>query len=105
MLFRSPFTRPDLYRLSPASRITIAGIPVMAITGLVTAAFFLWTIVTLWNDPNAAGPLVASDHVTLEFWITLGLAVFGVVWYVAVRNYRRSQGIDMDLAFKQIPIE
>lgn len=100
-----PFTRPDLYRLSPASRITIAGIPVMAITGLVTAAFFLWTIVTLWNDPNAAGPLVASDHVTLEFWITLGLAVFGVVWYVAVRNYRRSQGIDMDLAFKQIPIE
>ncbi len=100
-----PFTRPDLYRLSPAARVTIGGIPVMAITGLVTALFFLWTIVTLWNDPNAAGPLIAADHVTLEFWITLGLAVFGAIWYAAIRSYRRRQGIDMDLAFKQIPIE
>jgi len=100
-----PFTRPQLYRLSPAAKITIAGIPVMAITGLVTAAFFLWVIVTLWNDPNAAGPLVAADHITLEFWITLGLAVFGTLWYFGIRAYRRTHGIDMDLAFKQIPIE
>lgn len=100
-----PFTRPQLYRLSPAAKITLAGIPVMAITGLVTAAFFLWVIVTLWNDPNAAGPLIAADHVTLEFWITLGLATFGILWYFGIRAYRRSHGIDMDLAFKQIPIE
>lgn len=100
-----PFTRPQLYRLSPAAKITVAGIPVMAITGLVTAAFFLWVIVALWNDPNAAGPLVAADHVTLEFWITLGLAVFGTLWYFGIRAYRRTHGIDMDLAFKQIPIE
>lgn len=100
-----PFTRPQLYRLSPAAKITVAGIPVMAITGLVTTAFFLWVIVALWNDPNAAGPLVAADHVTLEFWITLGLAVFGTLWYFGIRAYRRTHGIDMDLAFKQIPIE
>jgi basic amino acid/polyamine antiporter, APA family len=100
-----PFTRPDLYRLSPAARVTFAGIPVMAITGLVTALFFLWTIVDLWNDPNAAGPLIAAGAIRLEFWITLGLVVFGIVWYAGIRAYRRSQGIDMDLAFKQIPIE
>jgi amino acid transporter len=100
-----PFTRPQLYRLSPAAKITVAGIPVMAITGLVTTAFFLWVIVALWNDPNAAGPLVAADHVTLEFWIALGLAVFGTLWYFGIRAYRRTHGIDMDLAFKQIPIE
>jgi amino acid transporter len=100
-----PYLQVDLFRLSPASKVRIAGVPVMVITGFLTTLFFLWTIVTLWNDPIAAGPLISAEHVPLEFWIVLGTVVFGIVWYVAIRAYRRRQGIDVDLAFKQIPIE
>lgn len=100
-----PYLQAELFRLSPAAKLRIAGVPVMVITGFVTTLFFLWTIVTLWNDPIAAGPLISSEHITLEFWIVLGTVVFGIVWYVAMRAYRRRQGIDVDLAFKQIPIE
>lgn len=100
-----PYLQRDLFRLSPASKVRIAGVPVMVITGLLAALFFLWTIVMLWNDPIAAGPLVSAEHVPLEFWIVLGTVVFGIAWYLAVRAYRRRQGIDVNLAFKQIPIE
>jgi hypothetical protein len=43
--------------------------------------------------------------VTTEFWIVLGTLVAATAWYVGNRIYRRSQGVDVDLAFKQIPIE
>ncbi len=29
----------------------------------------------------------------------------GAAWYVGVKLYRRRQGINLDLAFQQIPIE
>jgi hypothetical protein len=40
-----------------------------------------------------------------EFWMVLGIVVFGVAWFLGTRLYRRRQGIDVDLAFRQIPIE
>ena len=100
-----PFRSPSLFRLSPASGVRFAGIPVMSITGLVAALFFLWTIVTLWNDANAAGPLISADGVRLEFWIILGTVVAALAWYVFIKAERRRQGIDLDRAFKEIPIE
>jgi hypothetical protein len=45
------------------------------------------------------------DHLSREFWIVLGIVVFGVVWFAGTRLYRRRQGIDVDLVFRQIPIE
>jgi hypothetical protein len=43
--------------------------------------------------------------VSREFWIVLGIVVFGLAWFLGTRLYRRRQGIDVDLAFRQIPIE
>jgi len=100
-----PAAQPELYKLSPASRATFAGLPVMSITGLVATGFFALVIWMLWNDPNAAGPLFTTESVTLEFWITLGAIVGGGIWYVAIRARRRQEGIDLDQAFRQIPIE
>jgi amino acid transporter len=100
-----PKAKPELFKLSPASRVRFVGLPVMSITGLIAAAFFAVVIWMLWHDVNAAGPLVSSSGVTLEFWIVLGAVVLGTIWYLVTRAKRKREGVDLDLAFRQLPIE
>jgi amino acid transporter len=100
-----PKTRRNLFEMSPASEQRIGGIPVMSITGFLGAVFLGTVLVMLWNDVNAAGPLFSADAIRGEFWLLLAVVVFGVVWYLAAKTYRRRQGIDISLAFRQIPIE
>ncbi len=100
-----PRIRPHLFDVSPAYEQRIAGIPVMAITGTVAAVFLGAVLFLLWNDPIAAGPLFSSDGVRGEFWLILGVLVGGILWYIGAKAYRKRRGIDISLAFKQIPIE
>lgn len=100
-----PWARRSFFESSPASAWRLFGIPVMTLTGIVSVAFFGFAFVLLWRDPIAAGRMVDFHHTTREFWITVGVAIFGIVWYVGMKMYRRSQGIDVGLAFRQIPIE
>src|SRR6266511_4407118 len=58
----------------------------------------------VWTDPIAAGPMIKKP-LPVEFWITTGTAALGTLWYLGVKAYRRRQGIDIRLAFQQIPIE
>lgn len=60
--------------------------------------------VLLWKDPIAAGALVRSP-LPREFWIVLGIVLAGALWYAGTKVYRRRRGIDIRLAFQQIPIE
>ena len=100
-----PRLRRQFFDASPAKRITLGGVPVMAISGALSVLFMAAMIYLLWNDPIAAGPLVTLSSVSKEFWIVLATVLVGVGWYAAARLYRRRQGIDLDLAFRQIPIE
>jgi amino acid transporter len=100
-----PVLRKGLYASSPAKNFKIAGIPVMPVAGAVSAAFFVLAFVLLWRDPIAAGPLIKFSKMPVEAWITLGAIVVGVAWYLGAKAYRRRQGIDISLAFHQIPIE
>jgi hypothetical protein len=79
--------------------------PLMAVTGAVSLAFFALVLYLLWNDPIAAGPMFTLDHLSREFWLVLGTVAFGLAWFLGNRLYRRRQGIDVDLAFRQLPIE
>lgn len=100
-----PWARRSFFEGSPASAWRVFGIPVMSLTGIVSVAFFTLAFVLLWRDPIAAGRMVDFHHTTREFWITVGVAFFGIVWYAGMKMYRRRQGIDIGLAFRQIPIE
>lgn len=99
-----PSRRRGFYDASPV-RWTVGGVPVMSIAGGVAALFFVYVGYLLWNDPVAAGPMFTLHHLSREFWIVLGIVLFGVVWFAGTKLYRRRQGIDIDLAFRQIPIE
>src|SRR5215469_10252322 len=100
-----PITRKAMYAASPAKNFKLAGIPVMPVAGGISAVFMAVMFVLLWRDPTAAGPLIHPSKMPVEAWITLGALVLGTAWYIGVRRYRRRQGIDISLAFQQIPIE
>jgi basic amino acid/polyamine antiporter, APA family len=99
-----PWTGRQFFNASPAKAYRVAGLPLMSVAGALSVAFFVLAFVLLWRDDNAAGPLLGHAHRT-ELWIVVGTLVAGIAWYVANRLYRRRQGVDIELAFKQIPIE
>ncbi|MGB2931559.1 MAG: amino acid permease [Methyloceanibacter sp.] len=94
-----PYLRPQLYEKSPIASKTVFGLPLMSVgcfLGFIAAQFYFWT---LFFDPNAAG------HDPTQLMIVAGVFVLGFVFYYVMKLIRRSQGIDVTLAFKEIPIE
>jgi amino acid transporter len=94
-----PYLRPQLYEKSPLAGKTVFGLPIMTVgcfLGFIAAQFYFWT---LFFDPNAAG------HDPTQVMIVAGVFVLGLAFYYVMKMIRRSQGIDVTLAFKEIPIE
>ncbi|HEU0236362.1 MAG TPA: amino acid permease [Candidatus Limnocylindrales bacterium] len=94
-----PFRAKALYEASPGAKYTVAGIPLVTIVGLigtVAGVFFLWMFLT--ND--ALG--LTSD---LAYQVVAGILVFALGWYLVTKFARRSSGINVDYAFKEIPPE
>ena len=94
-----PYMRPDIYEKSPIANRRIFGLPMMTVgcgLGFLGAQFYFWT---LWSDPVAAG------HDTNQLLTVAGVFVIGLLFYVAMKYYRKSQGLDVTLAFRELPIE
>jgi amino acid transporter len=94
-----PYRRPDLYEKSPISNIRVLGLPCMSVAcglgAIACAAFF----VDLFFDDFAAG------HGSHSMEILFGWFVAGFVIFYLMRWHRRAQGVDVDMAFREIPIE
>jgi amino acid transporter len=94
-----PYLRPQLYEKSPLANHTVFGLPIMTVgcfLGFLAAQFYFWT---LFSDPNAAG------HDPTQVAIVAAVFIFGLGFYYVMKMIRKSQGIDVTLAFKEIPIE
>jgi APA family basic amino acid/polyamine antiporter len=94
-----PYKRPEIYEKSPISKRKVLGLPMMTVacaTGFVGAVFYFFT---LFFDDFAAG------HNIGRLAIMAGCFVLGFVFFYIMKAIRKSQGVDVDLAFKQIPIE
>jgi amino acid transporter len=72
-----PFTRREMFAQSPAAQYRIGPVPAMS----------------------------AAGHSARSVWSNVGLLVAGAAVYAVMRTVRRRQGIRLELAFKQIPIE
>lgn len=94
-----PWRRKELFERSPVASWKIAGIPVFSIVSLLALAFFSWVFYLLWNDELAAG------HSTRSVVSLAGMIGGGIVIYALTRWYRRRQGLRVELAFREIPIE
>jgi amino acid transporter len=94
-----PYRRPDLYEKSPISTIRPFGVPIMTLAcGLGTIAGVAYFI-DLFYDAFAAG------HSWHSLSILLGWFAGGFVIYWIMKLYRARHGVDVDLAFKEIPVE
>jgi amino acid transporter len=98
-----PTRRPDLYRASPAN-MTVAGIPVLYIVGplsIVVMLFLTWLTLqypalALYGDANNA------------WWVPTfigGIVIVGLIVYFGAKYIRRSQGVDIDLVYRELPPE
>ncbi|MEX2184913.1 MAG: amino acid permease [Chloroflexota bacterium] len=94
-----PFRAKALYDASPGSKYMIAGFPAVTVVGLlgfVTGCIFLFLFAT-----NAELGLTSD----LAYIVVVGVLAVAALWYVATKMVRRSAGINVDYAFKEIPPE
>lgn len=95
-----PFTQKDIFEASPIAW-RIGRIPVISAIG-VLSFFGMSTIVWAYlNDPQSG----ISFSTPYMLYVNLGIAASGFAVYWAVRLIRAKQGVDVTLAFKEIPPE
>jgi amino acid transporter len=94
-----PWRKPDLWAASPASRLKVAGVPVVPAAGLVTIGLIVYCLVEwLWNDAYGV-----NKHGSLIYMASM--YVLALVIYLVARFVRGRQGIDLSLINKEIPVE
>jgi len=91
--------RHKLYDNTAIKKISIAGIPVISIAGVLSLFFFL--LITYFFVTN---PLYGANTLSVYEAIIIGLLI-PLAIYGAAHYYRKSKGLDLALTFKQLPPE
>ena len=94
--------RPDLYQASPAN-VTFAGLPVLKIVAPLSVLVMVFLVYAVLAYPPLA--LGSSDN---AWWVPafmIGIVVVGLVIFYGARAIRKSQGIDIDLVYRELPPE
>ena len=94
-----PWRKPDLWAASPASRLKVAGVPIVPAAGLVTIGLIGYCLYE-WLTKSAYG---VNNHDSLLYM--LAMYVLALAIYVTARIVRNRQGIDLSLINKEIPVE
>jgi APA family basic amino acid/polyamine antiporter len=95
-----PFLRKSLFSSAPSfARSKLGGLPLMSLFGALGAIAVGIVFYYLILDPSVSG--FTTTGITV---ITI-VYVIAVVAYFGARAYRKSHGIDVALAFKEIPPE
>lgn len=96
-----PYRRKDLYDNAPeAVRTKFLGIPLMSIAGVVT--MLSWAFVLVAAFTAAQFGLKVEPLAMIE---AFAVPVIAIIWYLVAVNMRRSQGVDMNRVFAEIPPE
>ncbi|HWE10846.1 MAG TPA: APC family permease [Solirubrobacteraceae bacterium] len=99
--FAFPIRRPDLYGASPAN-IKLLGLPVLQIVAplsIAVVAFLTWEA---WHYPALALSGNTGNRWQIPAFMG-GIVVVGLLIYYIARAVRRSQGIDLDLVYQELP--
>ena len=92
-----PFRLKEVYMTSPWSKYKIGSVPLITIVALIGLIPMLFSIYTYLVVPELGAAVPAS-------WATIaGVFLACFLFYFISRWYRKQQGIDLDLAFKEVP--
>jgi APA family basic amino acid/polyamine antiporter len=99
--FAFPIRRPELYGSSPAN-IKLLGIPVLQIVAPPSIAVVLFLTWEAWHYPALALSGDTGNRWQIPAFMG-GIVVVGLLIYYVARAVRRSQGIDLDLVYRELP--
>jgi amino acid transporter len=94
-----PYIRKDLFEISPARKWKVGGIPLVAICGFMWVLYSIVCAILFLIDPR----LFVYDARAIAFFVLTYLS--GAIVYFAYKAYRRKQGIDVSLVYREIPVE
>jgi amino acid transporter len=94
-----PWRMPDAYSRAPISKYKIGKVPVITIAGALFALFLIW-VMYLWAKDPVYG---VNDPVSVIYLIANYIAA-AIIFY-AFKWYRKKQGIEVDMLYKEIPTE
>jgi amino acid transporter len=88
-----------LYQLSGLGRRRIFGVPLVSVTGVVSALYLIFLTAIFFSIPQFG--LANSLMVTASF----GPIMLGILIYYFVGAYRKKQGFDLSMVFAAVPPE
>jgi len=95
-----PYVKRDLFESAPAIvRKKIGGVPIMSLSGAIALVTMIVATGVYAERPDLSGP-VSVQSVT---FILAVLVLFGVLYYIYRAYHLRKTGIDISIAFKEIP--
>jgi APA family basic amino acid/polyamine antiporter len=93
-----PYRRPELYRNSPAS-ISIGGVPVLPIVSVLSILVMIALAYVVLTYPQLG--IIPWQG----FAFMAALVVLGLLIYFIARTIRSTQGINLDLIYRELPPE
>src|SRR5437763_2974718 len=97
-----PWRRKDIFENSPIAKFRIAGIPVITITGVVSALFLLFMLAE-WSFNAVYGTAFSVNSSSPIYFAVTYLVAIAI--YVIARTVRKRQGIDLARIHQEIPVE
>jgi amino acid transporter len=94
-----PYKQKDLYETAPISG-RLFGIPKLTIIAVLGVIGGLLIVINFTLDPFSG---VSPQASPVMFWFTLAMFPVGFGLYYLAKAIRKSQGIDISLAYRQIP--
>jgi amino acid transporter len=96
-----PFTKKALFESAPAiCKKKLAGIPLISILGIFTVIFIACLFAISLYNPAIIGPFGSATG-----GMAAGLLIIGAACYFLMKAYYARKGLDIALAYKEIPPE
>ncbi len=99
-----PWRKKQLYANSPIARYKILGIPLITVSGIITALFLGWNIYK-WIWPPLADGNLYGINVPDSMYFMGGMYLLALIIYIVAKIYRKRQGIDLSAVYREIPVE
>lgn len=94
-----PYRQREAFEASPYNR-RVSGIPVISIVGvlsLVGMALIAWVLL---NDQNSGTAIAVNPERVV---LALAIPVIGAAAYFVIKTIQRTRGVNVDLAYREIP--
>src|SRR5207245_755433 len=99
-----PRTRREVYQTSPIAKYKVGPVPLITICGLIAAGFSAWMLYWYITEPFLGiANLSAGFDGVKSLLIMVAIFVGWTAYYFVRRAYLRSRGINLHLAYKEVP--